>query len=77
MKRIAAALGDNEGGDAADAVGALIASLGLPTRLRDVGVRQDQLGQVAAGAMNNLWVRTNPRPIEEQADIAAMLEAAW
>ena len=77
MRRIASALGPHDGTDAAESVGALIASLGLPTRLRDAGVRQDQLERVAAGAMNNLWVRTNPRRIAGQAEIAAMLKAAW
>lgn len=76
MERIAAGLG-REDGDAAAAVAELVSRLGLPTRLRDAGVRQDQLRQIAAGAMGNLWVRTNPRPITEQAEVEALLEAAW
>ena len=34
-------------GMAADAIAALIADLGMPTPLRDVGVREDQLDQIA------------------------------
>ncbi len=64
-------------GDAAAAVGELIASLGLPTRLRDLNVRQDQFEQIANGALENLWVRTNPRPIRSTDDLIELLENAW
>lgn len=76
MDRIATALG-RPGGDAAAAVADLIARLGLPTRLRDAGVRQDQIPRIAKGAMGNLWLRTNPRPITKQSEVEALLEAAW
>lgn len=76
MERIATAFGRDDG-DAAAAVGELIARLGLPTRLRDAGVRQDQLGSIAAGAMGNLWLRTNPRTITDQAEVEALLASAW
>ncbi len=74
--QIAQALGRADG-DAAAAVAALIASLNLPTRLRDLKVRQDQFGQIARGALDNLWVRTNPRPIRSIDDLITLLEAAW
>src|SRR5581483_2041781 len=51
------------GAPAADAVAALIAALGLPQRLRDVGVRQDQLDQIASESMHDRWIHTNPRTI--------------
>lgn len=76
MHRIAAALGRQDG-DASAAVGELVARLGLPTRLRDVGVQKSQFGQIAAGAIGNLWVQTNPRPITDQIEIEALLDAAW
>lgn len=76
MERIAAALGRSDG-DAAAAVGQLVGRLGLPTRLRDAGVRRDQIAAVAAGAIGNLWVRTNPRPISSPAELQSLLEAAW
>jgi maleylacetate reductase len=58
--RVAEALG-HPGGEAADAVAELIAGLGLPTRLRDVGVREDQLDRIAELSMHDRWVHTNPR----------------
>jgi maleylacetate reductase len=65
------------GEQAADAVAALIASLGLPGRLRDVEVRQDQLDQIAEESMHDRWVHTNPRKIDGPAAVRALLEAAW
>ena len=76
LARIASALGRGDG-DGAGAVAGLIERLGLPRRLRDAGVQHAQLDQIARGAMGNLWVRTNPRPITEQADVAGLLDAAW
>jgi alcohol dehydrogenase class IV len=74
--RIAQAMGASDG-DAAGAVARLVASLGLPTRLRDQGVRRDQFEAIAAGAMPNMWVRSNPRPIEGPQDVIALLDAAY
>jgi maleylacetate reductase len=58
-------------------VAALIAGLGLPGRLRDVGVKQDQLDEIAAGSMHDRWVHTNPRKIEGPQAVRALLDAAW
>lgn len=74
--RIAQALGATDG-DAAGAVARLIASLGLPTRLRDLGVERDRFEQIAAGAMGNLWVRSNPRPVTDPQQVVALLDAAY
>ena len=73
---ISEALGQT-GVDAADAVAALIARLGLPGRLRDVGVKPEQLDAIAEGSMHDRWVHTNPRPIEGPATVRALLDAAW
>ena len=74
--RIAQMMGRSDG-DAPQAVADLVADLGLPTRLRELGVRQDQFEQIARGAQENLWVRTNPRPIKGTEDLVRLLEAAW
>jgi maleylacetate reductase len=62
---------------AADAVAALIAGLGLPARLRDVGVREDQLDLIAENSMHDRWVHTNPRKIDGPAVVRSLLDAAW
>ncbi|HUB11636.1 MAG TPA: iron-containing alcohol dehydrogenase [Acetobacteraceae bacterium] len=73
---VSEALG-RSGMPAADAVAALIAGLGLPSRLRDVGVRQDQLEQIAIESMHDRWIHTNPRKIDGPAAIRSLLDAAW
>nr|WP_294511969.1 iron-containing alcohol dehydrogenase [uncultured Rhodopila sp.] len=62
---------------AANVVAALIAGLGLPGTLRAVGVRPEQLDEIAAGSMHDRWVHTNPRKIEGSAAVRALLDAAW
>src|SRR5215468_1852929 len=61
--RVSEALGrPNE--PAADVVAGLIAGLGLPTRLRDVGVEPDQLDLIAENSMHDRWIHTNPRKLD-------------
>lgn len=76
QRAIAQAMGRADG-DAASAVQELIASLGLPARLRDAKVQRDQFPAIARGALENLWVRTNPRPIQSVDDLMQLLETAW
>ncbi|MEQ1788415.1 MAG: iron-containing alcohol dehydrogenase family protein [Acidimicrobiales bacterium] len=66
-------------GDASDAVGAidgLRAAVGLPGRLSEVGVAEDDLEAVARLSQANQNVARNPRPVSE-ADALAILRAAW
>jgi maleylacetate reductase len=63
--------------DAADAVGDLVRSLGLPQRLRDVGVRREQFREIAENAMHDRYIPANPRKIEGPDAIVEILEMAW
>src|SRR5271169_4089707 len=74
--RVSDALG-HPGDPAADTVAGLIAGLGLPIRLRDVGVREDQLDLIAENSMHDRWIHTNPRKIDGPAVIRTLLDAAW
>jgi alcohol dehydrogenase class IV len=65
------------GDPAGDVVEAFVASLGQPTRLRDAGVAADQLDTIAAGSLENMMVRSNPRPVETAAQIREILDMAW
>ena len=65
------------GRPAGDVVAELIAALGLPGRLRDVGVKTEQLDEIAAQSMHDRWVHTNPRKIEGPATVRRLLDAAW
>lgn len=62
--------------DAATAVAQLIADLGQPRRLADVGVHEDQFDRIAELAMSNPFVKANPRPIASPADVVAILRLA-
>jgi len=74
--RVSEALG-RPGEAAADVVADLIAGLGLPTKLRDVGVTPDQLDLIAENSMHDRWIHTNPRKIEGPAVIRELLDTAW
>jgi len=74
--RVSEALGGREE-PAADVVSALIAGLGLPTRLRDVGVKPEQLDLISENSMHDRWVHTNPRKIDGPTVIRSLLDAAW
>jgi maleylacetate reductase len=62
---------------AADVVAGLIAGLGLPGRLRDVGVKPEQLDRIAELSMHDRWIRTNPRKIDGPPAVRELLDAAW
>jgi alcohol dehydrogenase class IV len=76
MSRLAVALGAGSDGDAAAAVDALRDRLGLPGRLSDAGVTEDDVEAVARMAEGNASVRNNPRPVSE-ADALELLESIF
>jgi maleylacetate reductase len=76
QRRVASAMGRDDG-DAAKAVSELVIALQQPSRLRDVGVNRTQFSAIAKGAMQNMMVRSNPRPILSESDIYEILEIAW
>jgi alcohol dehydrogenase class IV len=55
----------------------LIAQAGTTRRLRDLGVDHDALPDIAAVAMDDWFVRDNPRPIRAVSELLEVLEAAW
>jgi alcohol dehydrogenase class IV len=73
---IAQAMGVRDS-DAPTAVAKLVAALEQPIRLRDVGVRHEHYDAIAAGAMQNVFVRSNPRPITDPAQVREILDMAW
>ena len=73
---ISAALGKT-GEPAADALDRLIGGLGLPRRLRDVGVKQDDLQRIATNCMLDDWTFSNPRKIHAAQEIVPILESVY
>jgi alcohol dehydrogenase class IV len=54
---------------------ALTTKLNIPTRLRDLGVRRDQLPSLVAGSQGNS-LTGNPRKIDD-AELTSILETMW
>ncbi len=62
---------------AADAVEKLRVSLGLPGRLRDVGVPEEGLELIAAATLQDRALATNPRPVTDAGPIMTVLRNSW
>jgi maleylacetate reductase len=73
---ISAALGAS-GEPAAQVLDRFITGLGLPRRLRDVGVKREDLPRIAANCMLDDWTFSNPRPIQGAQEIAPILDAVY
>lgn len=64
------------GAPASETVAELISSLGMPTTLRDVGVKEEHFDAIADGAMLNAFVRANIKPVD-RTDVIDLLEKAY
>ncbi len=64
------------GVDPAD-VKQLQAELGVPTRLRDIGVMRESLGGVAKKVMGERGLYFNPRQVQGAGEIETLLQSAW
>jgi alcohol dehydrogenase len=53
------------------------AALGVPTRLRDIGVAQDALAVIAQKTMGERGLYFNPRPVSHASEILALLQQAY
>jgi len=62
---------------AADAVARLRETLGLPGRLRDVGVPEDGLELIAAATLHDRALATNPTPVTDAGPIMTVLRRSW
>jgi alcohol dehydrogenase class IV len=75
LMKVAASLGlarPGGGSHAAALISALAAflrRLGTPVRLRDVGLTRDALPEVAAHGMGDWFLRGNPWPVKDVADL--------
>lgn len=67
---------DRDGGEAADIIAAFVGNLPLPQRLRDVGVAEAELPEIAHQAMADYMMANLPRPMSETA-VLALLRSAW
>lgn len=83
LAAVARAMGLNHGSDqelaekAAQAVYDLVTRIGLPQRLRDVGVAEADLPQLAQLALQSKAVQNNPKPVTDAAQAEAVFRVAW
>jgi alcohol dehydrogenase class IV len=54
-----------------------ISGLGLPRRLRDVGVKREDLQRIATNCMLDDWTFSNPRPIHAAQEVMPILESVY
>lgn len=73
----AEAMGDTADRGAGELVRRFVASLGLPTRLRDIGVEPSEFPALARDAMGDMIVASNPRPVGGEDEVIAILERAY
>lgn len=78
LARVAELLGSpaNGGADLGATIRALDQAIGIPTRLRDVGVTEGMLEEIARATAMSVQLRFNPRQPTE-AEVIAMLRAIW
>jgi maleylacetate reductase len=62
---------------AADKIFDLVGSMHLPQRLRDAGVKEDDLPHLAQLAFQNRTVQNNPKPVTDAAQLERLLRDAW
>jgi alcohol dehydrogenase class IV len=83
MRKLADALGvGSEGGEALVEVvihrlQAIFDAVGVPRRLRDAGVARESLPELAQIAFGDWYLKNNPRPIGDRAELQGVLEQAW
>ena len=62
---------------AADEVERIYREVGLPWRLRDVGVDKEGVRQIAEDAMTDFGLHRNIRPVSDVAELEELLQEAW
>ena len=83
--RVADALGVREPGDsdqdaadsAAAAVTGFFEAVGMPVRLRDVGVPAEGIPQIAEDALTDFGLHRNVRPVHGAEELEIVLRSAW
>jgi alcohol dehydrogenase len=80
MAKVADALGCT-GGDklsrVVEKVHAICGALGVPGRLRDLGVPREDLPAIAELSMGDWFLRGNPRQVQGAHELVQILEQAW
>lgn len=60
--------------DLGDILAVVIKALGLPKTLSDVHVGRDKLERLASNSLHDIWIKTNPVPIDKSSQVMEILE---
>lgn len=60
--------------DLGDILAAVIGNLGLPRSLKDVEIGRDKLESLASNSLHDIWIKTNPVPIDRSSQVMEILE---
>ena len=69
--------GVDHGINAGSWMASFFAELGMPLRLRDIGVPQDDIPEIALDAMTDYGLRNNARPVSGPDDLLPLLTEMW
>jgi len=76
QKALSEAMGQ-PGRAASDLVRELVVGLEQPVTLRAVGIKRENLEEIARRSLSYQPVQLNPRPIKTVEDVKEILELAW
>jgi maleylacetate reductase len=74
---VAAAIIGTSGDKLADTVLGFARELGVPTSLREVSIRREDLDDIAEKSLRDPPMKTNPRKVSNAVEIREILEMAW
>lgn len=77
LRAVAVSVPLSAGATAPDAVATLQSLLGVPTRLREAGIAESELGRAAEAVLDDPARFYNPRDIRSAAEVETVLRAAW
>ena len=80
LQKLGVAMGLADMAGAAGVAGKLAGifdALGIPRRLRDIGLSHDALPEIAQQAMRDWFLRGSARPVREASELQRILEIAW
>jgi alcohol dehydrogenase class IV len=55
----------------------ILSAVALPRRLRDIGLKREELPEIAAAAMSDWFIKRNPRWVSTPDELLGILEEAW
>ena len=70
-------IGEFEPDAVAQHVAGWVEQMRLPRRLREIGVREDQLPELSTLAFASRTVRNNAKPVADAEQIETLLRQAW